>query len=130
MTIETHNSFSGFTGIFEDNGSFGVLYILDPQGKTIRDGWVYNRVLLGEAAATESDIGENTFRVPEQYVTESRSEALPESELELKWEDEGETLILEWNQSAVAKISFLMGRGQSHWLKMVCPWGLPLGFDD
>tara|TARA_B110000483_G_C18206874_1_gene548234 strand:- start:11499 stop:11888 length:390 start_codon:yes stop_codon:yes gene_type:complete len=123
MTIESFHKISGFTGVFEDNGSFGVIYILDPQGKTIRDGWVYNRV---EAANFQDEIGENTFRVPDQYVTETLQNALPESEIELDWEDEGETLYLLWKSQKVAGISFLTGRGTSAWFTQVCPWGIPI----
>ncbi len=123
MTIKSFHKISGFTGVFEDNGSFGVIYILDPQGKTIRDGWVYNRV---EVANLQDVIGENTFRVPDQYVTETLQNALPESEIELDWEDEGETLYLLWKSQKVAGISFLTGRGTSAWFTQVCPWGLPI----
>lgn len=123
MTIESYHSFSGYTGVFEDNGSFGVLYILDPQGKTIRDGWVYNRQIDD---STQVDIGENTFRVPDQYVTSNLDQALPEQDIELIWEDEGETLCLHLLGDKVAEISFLSGRGRSKWLNSVCPWGLPI----
>ena len=136
MTIKSYHSFSGFTGIFEDNGSFAVIHLMDPQGKSIRDGWVYNRTIEADSslngqntaqnADSNAEIGENTFRVPDQYVTETLDQPLPESELELDWEDDGETLILKWKGDIVARISFLVGRGESKWFKTVCPWGLPL----
>lgn len=131
MTLESYHSFSGYTGVFEDNGSFGVIYIQDPQGKTIRDGWVYNRQIDSETQrnAISDRIGENTFRVPDQYVTENLVNTIPRKEIQLSWEDEGETLCLLWKESKVAEISFLTGRGRSKWLKKVCPWGLPLDDD-
>lgn len=131
MTLESYHSFSGYTGVFEDNGSFGVIYIQDPQGKTIRDGWVYNRQIdSADSEDTDSEgIGENTFRVPNQYVTENLLNTIPQAEIELSWEDEGETLCLLWKGDKVAEISFLTGRGRSKWLKQVCPWGLPFDED-